>query len=55
MPVLVAQSGESLPGLTRAPRRQVVDLDTEEHQRLLLSVPTGLTPLSVELWRADPD
>jgi hypothetical protein len=55
VPVLVAQSGESLSGLTRGPRRQVVDLDTEEHQRLLLSVPTGLTPLSVELWRADPD
>ncbi|HEY6747450.1 MAG TPA: hypothetical protein VI357_17240 [Mycobacteriales bacterium] len=55
VPVLVAQSGQPLPGLTSAPQRQIVDLDTEEYQRLLLSVPTGLTPLSVELWRADPD
>jgi hypothetical protein len=55
VPVLVAQSGEPLPKLARAPQRQIVDLDTQENQRLLLSVPTGLTPLSVELWRADPD
>jgi hypothetical protein len=55
VPVLVAQSGDPLPKLTSAPQRQVVDLDTQEFQRLLLSVPVKLTPLSVELWRADPD
>lgn len=55
LPVLVAESGDPLPGLTSAPARRIVDLDTAEHQRLLLSVPTGLTPLSVQLWRADPD
>lgn len=54
IPVLVAGSGDPLPGLTSAPPRRIADLDTAEHQRLLLSVPTGLTPLSVELWRADP-
>lgn len=55
VPVLVAQSGQPLPGLTRAPQRQVVNLDTQENRRLLLTVPKTLTPLSVELWRADPD
>ena len=55
-PVLVAQSGQPLPGLTSSPQRQVVDLDTQEQRRELLNrMPTGLTPLSVELWRADPD
>jgi hypothetical protein len=54
-PVLVAQSGRPLPGLTSSPQRQIVDLDTLEQQRLLTKMPTGLTPLSVELWRADPD
>jgi hypothetical protein len=54
-PVLVAQSGEPLPGLTSRPQRQIVDLHTQEQQRLLSKVPTGLTPLSVQLWRADPD
>jgi hypothetical protein len=54
-PVLVAQSGQPLPGLTSAPQRQIVNLDTLEQQRLLTKVPTGLTPLSVQLWRADPD
>ncbi len=55
IPVLVAQSGDPLPGLTGSPQRQIVDLRTQEHQRLLVTVPTGLTPLSVQLWRADPD
>jgi hypothetical protein len=55
VPVLVAESGDPLPGLTSAPQRQIVDLDTAEYPRLLLSVPTTLSPLSVELWRADPD
>jgi hypothetical protein len=55
VPVLVAQSGDPLPGLTGKLPRRIVDLETAEHERLLLSVPTGLTPLSVELWRADPD
>jgi hypothetical protein len=54
-PVLVAQSGQPLPGLTSSPQRQIVDLDTHEQQRLLTKAPTALTPLSVELWRADPD
>jgi hypothetical protein len=54
-PVLVAQSGDPLPGLTSRPQRQIVDLDTEEQRRELLHPATGLTPLSVELWRADPD
>jgi len=53
-PVLVAQSGEPLPGLTAAAQRQVVDLDTSEHQRSLTGSPHGLAPLSVELWVAVP-
>jgi hypothetical protein len=54
-PVLVAESGQPLAELTDRPRRQVVDLDTEEQRRDLLRPPTGLAPLSVELWRALPD
>jgi hypothetical protein len=54
-PVLVAQSGDPLPRLTGAPQRQVVDLDTEEHDRQLARPSDTLVPLSVELWRADPD
>jgi hypothetical protein len=54
-PVLVAQSAEPLPRLTGRPARQVVDLDTAEHQRLLRSVPRELDPLSIELWLAEPD
>ena len=54
-PVLVAQSGEPLPRLTSLPQRRIVDLDTAEHQRLITRPPTALHPLSVELWRADPD
>jgi hypothetical protein len=53
-PVLVAQSGEPLPRLTSAPQRQVVDLDTWEHRRLLEGSPRGLAPLSIELWVALP-
>jgi hypothetical protein len=53
-PVLVASSGEPLPGLTAAAQRQVVDLDTSEHQRSLTGSPHGLAPLSVELWVAVP-
>jgi hypothetical protein len=33
----------------------VVDLETAEHQRLLRHSPSGLSPLSIELWLADPD
>jgi hypothetical protein len=54
-PVLVAQSAEPLPRLTGVPARQVVDLDSEEHQRLLRSPPRGTVPLSIELWMAEPD
>jgi hypothetical protein len=54
-PVLVAQSPDPLPRLTGEPARQVVDLDTEEHQRLLRGSPRGLKPLSIELWLAEPD
>ena len=54
-PVLVAQSAEPLPRLTDRPARQVVDLDTEEHQRLLRRPPSELAPLSIELWLAEPD
>jgi hypothetical protein len=54
-PVLVAQSGDPLPRLTSRPQRQIVDLDTHEQRRELAHPATGLTPLSVELWRADPD
>lgn len=54
-PVLVAQSAEPMPRLTGQPARQVVDLDTEEHQRLLRQSPRDLSPLSIELWLADPD
>jgi hypothetical protein len=54
-PVLVAQSAEPLPRLTGTPARQVVDLDSEEHQRLLRSPPRGTVPLSIELWAAEPD
>lgn len=54
-PVLVAQSGDPLPRLASAPQRQVVDLDTHEHDRLLTRPPLALMPVSVELWRADPD
>jgi hypothetical protein len=54
-PVLVAESGQPLAELTDRPRRQVVDLDTEEQRRDLLRPPTGLAPLSVGLWRALPD
>jgi hypothetical protein len=53
-PVLVAQSGDPLPGLTDRPQRQIVDLDTHEQRRELAHPATGLTPLSIELWRADP-
>ena len=53
-PVLVAQSGEPLPRLSTAPQRQVVDLDTHEHQRLLTGSPRDLAALSIELWLADP-
>jgi len=54
-PVLVAQSAEPMPRLTGRPARQVVDLDTTEHQRLLRHSPGELSPLSIELWLADPD
>jgi hypothetical protein len=54
-PVLVAQSGQPLPELTSRPQRQIVDLDTREQRRELMRPPTGLAPLSVELWRAEPD
>jgi hypothetical protein len=54
-PVLVAQAPEPLLRLTGQPARQVVDLDTAEHERLLRSSPRGLAPLSVELWLAPPD
>ena len=54
-PVLVAQSAEPLPRLTDRPARQVVDLETAEHQRLLLGSPRALKPLSIELWLAEPD
>jgi hypothetical protein len=54
-PVLVAQSAEPLPRLTGRPARQVVDLDTAEHQRLLLRPPGELVPVSIELWLAEPD
>jgi hypothetical protein len=53
-PVLVAQSGDPLPTLTGRPQRQVVHLDTHEQRRELAHPATGLTPLSVQLWRADP-
>ena len=54
-PVLIAQSGRPLPGLTGDPQRQVVDLDTQEYARLIMSPPRHLVPLSIELWRAEPD
>lgn len=54
VPVLVAQSGDPLPRLTDRPQRRIVDLDTSEHERRIARPPTALTPLSVELWRADP-
>jgi hypothetical protein len=53
--VLVAQAAEPLRRLTGQPARQIVDLDTAEHQRLLQSPPQALAPLSIELWLADPD
>ena len=55
IPVLVAQSGDPLPRLTDRPQRRIVDLDTAEHRRMITTRPTGLDPLSIELWRADPD
>jgi hypothetical protein len=54
-PVLVATDGRPLPELTGRPQRQIVHLDTEEQRRQLTHPPTGLAPLSVELWRAEPD
>ena len=33
---------------------QVVDLDTHEHQRLLIGSPRDLAVLTVELWVAEP-
>jgi len=54
-PVLVAQSGSPLPGLARAPQRQVVALATAEHSRLLVHPADRLVPLSVELWLAPAD
>ena len=54
-PVLVAQSGQPLPGLTSRPQRQIVDLDTLEQRRELMHPARGLTGLSVQLWRAEPD
>ena len=54
-PLLVAQSTGPLPRLTDRPARQLVDLDTAEHQRLLRRSPSGLAPLSIELWVAEPD
>jgi hypothetical protein len=54
-PVLVAQSGSPLPGLTRAPQRQVVGLATAEHARLLVRPADRVVPLSVELWVAPAD
>ena len=54
-PVLVAQSSRAAARADRPHRqRQVVDLDTGEHQRLITRPPRGLDPLSVELWLADP-
>jgi hypothetical protein len=54
-PVLVAQSGGPLPQLTSAPQRQVADLSTTEHERVLTRRPTGLTQLRVQIWVADAD
>ncbi|HEY7100458.1 MAG TPA: hypothetical protein VH573_02335 [Mycobacteriales bacterium] len=54
-PVLVAESGDPLPTLTDQPRRQIVDLHTQEQRRELRHPATGLTDLTVQLWRADPD
>jgi len=54
-PVLVAQSASPLPGLARAPQRQVVGLATEEQSRLLTRPATDLVPLSIELWIAPAD
>ncbi len=54
-PVLVAQSGSPLPGLARAPQRQVVSLASAEHSRLLTRPADRLAPLSVELWVAPAD
>jgi hypothetical protein len=54
-PVLVAESGQPLPELTGKPQRQIVNLDTEEQRRELKHPATGLTALSVQLWRAEPD
>ena len=54
-PVLVAESGQPLPELTDEPQRQIVDLDTAEQRRELNHPATGLTGLSVQLWRAEPD
>jgi len=54
-PVLVAQSGDPLPRITDRPQHRIVDLDTSEHERMIMTRPTGLAPLSIELWRALPD
>ncbi|MEN3362397.1 MAG: hypothetical protein V7637_6379 [Mycobacteriales bacterium] len=54
-PVLVAQSAEPLPKLSRTPQRQVAALDTTEQQRLLDRPPTRLAPLRVEIWVAPAD
>jgi hypothetical protein len=54
-PVLVAESGDPLPELTGKPLRQIVDLHTEEQRRELRHPATGLTELTVQLWRAEPD
>ncbi|HST63556.1 MAG TPA: hypothetical protein VLM05_00065 [Mycobacteriales bacterium] len=55
VPVLVGTAGDLLPGLTTQSQRQLVDLDSSEYQRLLLSVPRALTGLKIELWRANAD
>jgi hypothetical protein len=55
IPVLVAASGDPLPSLTDQPRRQLVDLHTQEQRRELRHPATGLADLTVQLWRADPD
>ena len=55
IPVLVAASGDPLPGLTDRPQRQLVDLHTQEQRRELRHPATGLADLTVQLWRADPD
>jgi hypothetical protein len=51
-PVLVAQSAEPLPRLTAAPQRQVLDLSTAEHERLLTRRPAHLVSLTVQIWLA---